>query len=107
MEILKIPVLRSPVMVIAFSGWNDAGEAASGAASHLLAVGLTLHLMLFPNSSLKLIRKSSMTFRLIARWSMSMTQAFEISLGLELKSLLWQLHHLTTISSLFAALNHL
>lgn len=36
MEILKIPVLRSPVMVIAFSGWNDAGEAASGAAAHLL-----------------------------------------------------------------------
>jgi proteasome assembly chaperone (PAC2) family protein len=36
MEILKIPVLRSPVMVIAFSGWNDSGEAASGAASHLL-----------------------------------------------------------------------
>ena len=36
MEILKIPVLRSPVMVIAFSGWNDAGEAASGAVSHLL-----------------------------------------------------------------------
>ena len=36
MEILKIPVLRSPVMIIAFSGWNDAGEAASGAASHLL-----------------------------------------------------------------------
>jgi proteasome assembly chaperone (PAC2) family protein len=36
MEILKIPVLRSPVMVIAFAGWNDAGEAASGAASHLL-----------------------------------------------------------------------
>ena len=36
MEILQIPVLRSPVMVIAFSGWNDAGEAASGAASHLL-----------------------------------------------------------------------
>jgi proteasome assembly chaperone (PAC2) family protein len=35
-EILKIPVLRSPVMVIAFAGWNDAGEAASGAASHLL-----------------------------------------------------------------------
>lgn len=36
MEILKIPVLRSPVMVIAFAGWNDAGEAASGATSHLL-----------------------------------------------------------------------
>lgn len=37
MEIHQIPVLRSPVMVIAFSGWNDAGEAATGAASHLLA----------------------------------------------------------------------
>jgi predicted ATP-grasp superfamily ATP-dependent carboligase len=36
MEILQIPQLRSPVMVIAFSGWNDAGEAATGAASHLL-----------------------------------------------------------------------
>jgi len=37
MEIHQIPTLRSPVMVIAFSGWNDAGEAATGAASHLLA----------------------------------------------------------------------
>ena len=37
MEIHQIPALRSPVMVIAFSGWNDAGEAATGAASHLLA----------------------------------------------------------------------
>jgi proteasome assembly chaperone (PAC2) family protein len=36
-EIHQIPALRSPVMVIAFSGWNDAGEAATGAASHLLA----------------------------------------------------------------------
>ena len=36
MEIHQIPALRSPVMVIAFSGWNDAGEAATGAASHLL-----------------------------------------------------------------------
>jgi len=36
-EIHQIPVLRSPVMVIAFSGWNDAGEAATGATSHLLA----------------------------------------------------------------------
>ncbi|MFM1910305.1 MAG: hypothetical protein RLZZ545_1003 [Actinomycetota bacterium] len=36
MEIIQIPQLRSPVMVIAFSGWNDAGEAATGAASHLL-----------------------------------------------------------------------
>jgi len=37
MELHQIPALRSPVMVIAFSGWNDAGEAATGAASHLLA----------------------------------------------------------------------
>lgn len=36
MEIHQIPALRSPVMVIAFSGWNDAGEAATGAAAHLL-----------------------------------------------------------------------
>lgn len=36
MEIVQIPQLRSPVMVIAFSGWNDAGEAATGAVSHLL-----------------------------------------------------------------------
>ena len=36
MEILKIPALRSPVMLIAFSGWNDAAEAATGAASHTL-----------------------------------------------------------------------
>jgi proteasome assembly chaperone (PAC2) family protein len=36
-EIHQIPALRSPVMVIAFSGWNDAAEAATGAISHLLA----------------------------------------------------------------------
>ncbi len=36
MEIHKIPALRSPVMLIAFSGWNDAAEAATGAASHIL-----------------------------------------------------------------------
>jgi len=36
MEILHIPALRAPVMIIAFGGWNDAGEAATGAASHLL-----------------------------------------------------------------------
>jgi len=36
MEILQIPPLRSPVMIFAFGGWNDAGEAATGAASHLL-----------------------------------------------------------------------
>jgi proteasome assembly chaperone (PAC2) family protein len=35
-EIIQIPDLRSPVMVIAFSGWNDAAEAATDAVSHLL-----------------------------------------------------------------------
>src|SRR4051812_13064796 len=29
------PKLRSPVLVAAFEGWNDAGDAASGAARHL------------------------------------------------------------------------
>jgi proteasome assembly chaperone (PAC2) family protein len=37
-EIHKIPALRNPIMVIAFSGWNDAAEAATGAVSHLLGV---------------------------------------------------------------------
>jgi proteasome assembly chaperone (PAC2) family protein len=32
------PQLRSPVMVAAFRGWNDAGDAASFAASHLVRV---------------------------------------------------------------------
>jgi proteasome assembly chaperone (PAC2) family protein len=36
MDILQIPELRSPVMVIAFAGWSDAGEAATNALSHLL-----------------------------------------------------------------------
>ena len=36
MNLIQIPALRNPVMVIAFSGWNDAGEAATGATSHLL-----------------------------------------------------------------------
>jgi proteasome assembly chaperone (PAC2) family protein len=35
-EIHKIPSLRNPVMLIAFSGWNDAAEAATSAASHIL-----------------------------------------------------------------------
>ena len=30
-----MPSLRDPVMVAAFEGWNDAGEAASGAVAHL------------------------------------------------------------------------
>lgn len=37
MEIHKIPALRNPVMLIAFSGWNDAAEAATNATSHILA----------------------------------------------------------------------
>jgi len=37
MEIIQIPALRSPVMIFAFGGWNDAGEAATGAISHLLS----------------------------------------------------------------------
>lgn len=37
MEIHQIPALRNPIMVMAFSGWNDAGEAATGAIEHLLA----------------------------------------------------------------------
>ena len=36
MEIHKIPALRNPVMIIAFGGWSDAGEAATGLISHLL-----------------------------------------------------------------------
>lgn len=31
----KPPALRSPVLIAAFTGWNDAGEAASGAATVL------------------------------------------------------------------------
>ena len=37
MEIHHIPALRNPIMVMAFSGWNDAGEAATGAVEHLLS----------------------------------------------------------------------
>jgi proteasome assembly chaperone (PAC2) family protein len=31
----KIPTLRQPVMILAFAGWNDAGEAATNAAQLL------------------------------------------------------------------------
>ncbi len=34
-DLSGVPPLRDPVMVAAFEGWNDAGEAASGAAAHL------------------------------------------------------------------------
>ena len=37
MEILNIPLLRDPVIIVAFTGWNDAAEGASGAVEHLLA----------------------------------------------------------------------
>ena len=30
----KVPTLRSPVLIAAFEGWNDAGDAASIAARH-------------------------------------------------------------------------
>lgn len=30
--------LRDPIMIAAFEGWNDAGESATGAISHLLTV---------------------------------------------------------------------
>ena len=36
MEILHIPALRNPVMLCAFTGWNDAAEAASRTLEHLL-----------------------------------------------------------------------
>lgn len=38
MEIFDIPQLRNPVMVVAAGGWNDAGEAATGALVHLLSI---------------------------------------------------------------------
>ncbi len=34
-DLSSVPPLRDPVMVAAFEGWNDAGEAASGAVAHL------------------------------------------------------------------------
>ena len=37
-ELSSVPPLRDPVMVAAFEGWNDAGEAASGAVEHLAEV---------------------------------------------------------------------
>jgi hypothetical protein len=37
-ELSSVPPLRDPVLVAAFEGWNDAGEAASGAVSHLCRV---------------------------------------------------------------------
>jgi proteasome assembly chaperone (PAC2) family protein len=37
-EVSAIPQLRSPIMLAAFEGWNDAGDSATGAIEHLLEV---------------------------------------------------------------------
>ncbi len=37
-EIEEFPALRSPVLIAAFEGWNDAADAASGVVDHLLKV---------------------------------------------------------------------
>jgi len=37
-ELETVPELVDPVMIAAFEGWNDAGEAASGAVDHLTQV---------------------------------------------------------------------
>ena len=34
-ELAGVPDLVDPVMIAAFEGWNDAGDAASGAIDHL------------------------------------------------------------------------
>jgi len=34
-EIEALPTLRSPILIAAFEGWNDAAEAATGAVEHL------------------------------------------------------------------------
>lgn len=36
-EIHTIPTLRNPIMIIASGGWSDAGEAATGVITHLMA----------------------------------------------------------------------
>lgn len=36
-EIHTIPSLRNPIMIIASGGWSDAGEAATGVITHLMA----------------------------------------------------------------------
>ena len=37
-EIEELRPLRSPVLIAAFEGWNDAADAASAAVDHLLEV---------------------------------------------------------------------
>lgn len=48
MQIHQIPLLRNPIMVMAFSGWNDAGAAASGALDHLLSAWSQTHSEVVP-----------------------------------------------------------
>jgi len=38
MEIYSLPSLRDPILIAAFQGWNDAGEAASQALDYLLSL---------------------------------------------------------------------
>jgi proteasome assembly chaperone (PAC2) family protein len=38
MEIYSLPELKDPIMIAAFQGWNDAGEAASKATEHILSL---------------------------------------------------------------------
>lgn len=38
MFIHRIPELRNPIAISAFNGWNDAGEAATGAITHLMNI---------------------------------------------------------------------
>ena len=35
-RVTHLPDLRSPVLIVAFEGWNDAGDAASSTAHHLI-----------------------------------------------------------------------
>jgi predicted ATP-grasp superfamily ATP-dependent carboligase len=37
-ELTDVPELRDPIMIAAFEGWNDAGEAATAAIEHLTEV---------------------------------------------------------------------
>jgi predicted ATP-grasp superfamily ATP-dependent carboligase len=37
-ELADVPELRDPIMIAAFEGWNDAGEAATAAVEHLTDV---------------------------------------------------------------------
>ena len=36
--VARAPELNDPVLIVAFEGWNDAGEAATGAVDHLLEI---------------------------------------------------------------------